>query len=68
VRQLIVAIALVSVSFWFGTNATAEQRSRERCQAMADAKSMHASGGRWANERRKYIRRCMEGRLKKDRR
>jgi hypothetical protein len=52
----IVALSLAS-------EATAQQRSREQCQALADTKVGHSRMG----ERRKFMRRCMEGRLKKDR-
>jgi hypothetical protein len=64
-KALLVGIALIG-TFALATHASAEQRSREQCKAMAEKRNLHGGNERALNERNRFMANCMKGNLRKD--
>lgn len=65
-RWLLIGLTCAMVVGLADRSAVAEQRSRETCQAYADKLALTGADARPLAARRRYIGRCMKGRLRKD--
>jgi hypothetical protein len=63
-KILLVGIAFIMIAI--ASQASAEQRSREQCKAMAEKRNLHGGNERAMAERNRFMANCMKGNLRKD--
>lgn len=65
-RLVLIALFSILAATSVQTSAFAEQRSREKCRAMAEAKGLIGATRVDLERRNKYISNCMQGNLTRD--